>query len=74
MRALTAKQKKLLKIEYDRLVRSGVEYPDYDDVPYEVADAIDSLNYCEIFVPNVDRFFNDLTDKRLEKKEKDDWF
>lgn len=74
MRALTAKQKKLLKIEYERLVRSGVEYPDVYDVDYDAYETIDNINPCEIYHQNVDHFFSDLNDKKLEKKEQDNWF
>lgn len=74
MRKLTARQKQLLKAEFDRLVKSGIEYPDYFDMDYDTCLTIDNINPCEVYSQNVDRFFSDLIDKRLEEKEKDDWF
>lgn len=68
MRNLTAKQKKLLTAEFDKLVASGNNYPDYWDVDYSILLPIDNLNPCEIFSQNVDRLFDDLIRKRQLKE------
>lgn len=64
MRKLTAKQTKLLKAEYAKLVKSGVKYPNYFDVNYHILFAIDNLHPCEVFSQNVDRLFDDLNAER----------
>lgn len=60
MRSLTAKQKKLLKQEWHRLQTSGIEYPDVEDIDWDVYIAIRDLHPCEIYYQNVVRFFHDL--------------
>jgi len=70
MRKLMAKQKKLLKQEWNRLKSIGKAYPKVEDIPYDLYDAIDSINYCEIFYQNVSRFFDDLNREELIRRQK----
>jgi hypothetical protein len=58
MRKLTAKQKKILAQEWNRLKALGKVYPSVENIPYEVYEAVDALNPCEIFYQNVEHLFS----------------
>lgn len=60
MRKLSVKQKKVLKSEYNKLIRNGVFAPTCDDLPYSVYRSVYETNMFENFDTDVDRFFSDL--------------
>lgn len=68
MRNLTSKQKKMLKDWFDKNYDGGYKFDLTDKIDAEELDKIDSLNYCEIFIPNANRFLEELADKRIERK------
>lgn len=60
MRQLTFTQKKLLRQAAEDCKRTCGRYPtNVDDLDHKVAFLIDSINPCEIFWQNANRFLGD---------------
>lgn len=69
-RILYVGQKKLIKAEWERVRRTGVEYPLYNDLNGDILDAIDALNCNELFWQNTNRYIDDLNNELLKEKQK----
>jgi hypothetical protein len=59
MRALTRKQKRLLKEEFERLQKSGIEYPRDTDIDPRVYHVIWNIHPCEINHVLIQHYFTD---------------
>ena len=60
MRSLTQKQKKLIRYAAEKFKQETGKYPlSYYEIDPDDLEEIDSLNPCEIFYQNVDRFLWD---------------
>jgi hypothetical protein len=67
MRSLTAKQKKLLKQWFDKNYKGGYKFSLTSKIDPDELDQIDSLNYCEIFIPNANNYLEELADKYVNQ-------
>ena len=68
MRNLTSKQKKLLRDWFNKNYKGGCKFNLTNQIDPDELDKIDSLNYTEVFIPNADRFLEELVDKECIKE------
>lgn len=68
MRNLTAKQKKLLRDWFNKNYKGGYKFDMSQEIDADELDKIDSINYCEVFIPNANSFLEDLADNWVDKR------